>query len=94
MQVDRTKINISNNGPGAATDIKVFIDNVLEDANSWNGFPRNGLPFRKSLKPWQETQRLWCGPCFSGQQSTNYKIIWINKKGTSGDATENDSGLF
>jgi len=94
MQVDRTKVYILNKGPGTATDIKVFIDNIPEEANAWNGFPRNDLPFRKSLKPEQETHRLWCGPCFGGPQSINYKIIWINEDGTYGEIEENDFRLF
>ena len=94
MQVDRNRIYIFNKGPGTATDIKVFIDNIPEEANAWNGFPRNDLPFRKSLKPGQRTHRLWCGPCFGGPRSINYKITWINEDGTSGDTIENDFRLF
>jgi hypothetical protein len=94
MQVDRTKIYIHNKGPGAATDIKVFIDDIPEDANAWNGFAKNDLPFRKSLNPGQETHRLWCGPCFGGPQSINYKITWINEDNTSGETKENDFRLF
>ena len=81
-------------GPGDAKEIKVFIDNIPEDANAWNGFAGNDLPFRKSLKPRQETHRLWCGPCFGGPQSINYKITWINENGTSGKIEENDFRLF
>ena len=94
MRVDETKIYIYNMGPGEATDIRAYIDDVPEDANAWNGFARNDLPFRKSLKPEQETHRLWCGPCFGGPRSINYKILWKNEDGTPGETKESDFRLF
>ena len=94
MLVDNTRIYICNRGPAKADNINVFIDNIPEDADAWNGFAKGDLPFRKSLRPGQKTQRLWCGPCFGGPQSINYKITWKNEDGTSGEIEENDFRLF
>lgn len=94
MLADNKRIYIYNRGPATADDIKVIIDNIPEDADAWNGFPRGDLPFRKSLRPGQKTQRLWCGPCFGGPRSINYRITWKNEDGTLGEIEENDFRLF
>lgn len=94
MRVDKNRIYIHNRGPAEATDIKVFINNIPEEANAWDGFAQGDLPFRKSLKPGQETHRLWSGPCFGGPRAISYKITWINEDKTSGLLEEEDFRLF
>lgn len=91
MRVDKNRIYIHNRGSAEATDIKVFIN---DQPDAWNGFAQGDLPFRKSLKPGQETHRLWSGPCFGGPRSINYRITWMNEDGTSGAIEEVDFRLF
>lgn len=94
MRVDEDRIYIYNIGTAEATDIKVFINNIPEDDNAWDGFAQGDLPFRKSLKPGQETHRLWCGPCSGSPRSINYKITWMNEDRTSGTLEDEDFRLY
>jgi len=92
LRVNTNRIYIRNGGSAEATNIKVFIN--VREADAWDGFARGDLPFRKSLKPGQETHRLWSGPCFGGPRSISYKITWINEDGTSGEVGDDDFRLF
>ena len=93
MIVRGNKICVQNKGPAKAIDIKVFINDVPEEADNWNCFVNGDLHFRKSLKPGQETHRL-IAPSVNCHRSINYKITWKNEDDTSGMTVETDFRLF
>lgn len=93
MLVRSNKVYIINRGPADATDIKVLINDIPEEADSWNCFVLGDSPFRKSLKNGQETHRL-IAPSSDCHRSINYKITWKNEDGSPGKIEEDDFRLF
>jgi hypothetical protein len=93
MSVKGNRIYVRNKGSAEATYIKVFINNVPEEADDWNCFCKGDSTFRKSLRPGQETHRLLAisSDC---HRSIDYKITWENEDGSSGKIEEVDFRLF